>query len=49
MGLLESINDKNPDVQQSVSESLRVLGLSKADFILKFALQFIHKNQVIMS
>lgn len=45
ISLLESINDKNADVQESVSESLVALGRKKAEFIFKCSFDFVLKNQ----
>lgn len=44
IGLLEAINDKNADVQESISESLVTLGKKKTEFILDTAFQFMNKN-----
>ena len=44
IGLLEAINDKNVDVQESISESLVTLGKKKTTFILDTAFQFMNKN-----
>ncbi|CAF0812872.1 unnamed protein product [Brachionus calyciflorus] len=44
IGLLEAINDKNPDVQESVSESIVALGRKKPEYILNTSLQFMTKN-----
>ena len=44
VGLLESINDKNAECQQSISESLVILGKKKAEFVLKTTFQFLSKN-----
>lgn len=45
VSLLEAINDKNSDVQESVSESLVALGRKRAEFILKCSFDFVIKNQ----
>lgn len=44
LGLLEALNDKNAEVQESVSESLSSLGNKKADFVLKSSFHFVSKN-----
>ncbi len=46
LGLLEALNDKNTDVQESVIESLSTLGNKKAEFILKQALSFMQHAKV---
>jgi len=45
LGLLEALNDKNTDVQESVIESLVTLGHTKSEFILKQALSFMRNSQ----
>ena len=42
--MLETLNDKNSDVQESVSQSLISLGNKKPDFVLKNSYQFVSKN-----
>ena len=44
VGLLESINDKNVEVQESISESMVLLGKKKAEFVLKTTYLFLTKN-----
>lgn len=46
LGLLEALNDKNPDVHSSVIDSLSTLGTKKAEFILKQALSFMQNAKV---
>jgi hypothetical protein len=44
VGLLEALNDKNSDVQESISVSLVDLGKKRPDFILNIAKTFVNKN-----
>lgn len=44
IGLLEALNDKNVDVQDSISLALVELGRKKTDFILNTSRSFMIKN-----
>ena len=41
LGLLESLTDKNPDVQTSVSDSLCILGSKKSFVVLKISYEYL--------
>ena len=49
ISLLEAINDKNTEVQESVCESLVALGRKRAEFIFKASFEFVIKNQAKVS
>jgi hypothetical protein len=49
IGLLEALNDKNEDVQESISASLVELGKKKVKFILTTAHGFMRKNAAKVS
>lgn len=42
--MLETLNDKNSNVQESVSQSLISLGNKKPDFVLQNSYQFVSKS-----